>query len=108
MGRRKKLQNVVKVDLEEVAFEKGEAFPIRVQQLSKDGRRMEETVHKVPTPQIRPPAPAFDPSPAYGMGQDWPSLGVCDATAAGGTNDPERVCPHFFCRDPSNVASSCS
>ena len=56
MGKCKKnLQNVMKVDLGDCKFKRGEILPVRVQQSSKDGHHMEQTVHKIPMPQNNPP-----------------------------------------------------
>lgn len=92
MGKRKKAQNVVKIDLGEGAFRKRESLPVLVQQSSKDGRRMEETIHKIAAPRDKPPAPTFDPSPTYVAPRDAPP-GVCDPM--GEPDGPARVCPLF-------------
>ena len=63
MGKRKKAQNIVKVDVSEYAFRKGELLPVLVQHSSKDGRRIEQVRHSVPTPQKHQPPPTFNPSP---------------------------------------------
>lgn len=66
MGKRKKAaQNIVKLDVGDFAFEKGEILPVLVQHSSRDGRRIEQTVHKVPTPRPNPPPPSYDPSPVF-------------------------------------------
>ena len=64
MGKCKKnLQNVMKVDLGDCKFKRGEILPVRVQQSSKDGRHMEQTVHRIPTPQNNPPPSYLQPLP---------------------------------------------
>ena len=96
MGKRKKPQNVVKVDLGEM-FRKGEAIiPVVVQHSSKDGRRLEQTVHNVATPQDQQPGPSFNPSPAYDAAESWASPDVGDPILE---SDPtDRVRPRFSLR----------
>ena len=95
MGKRKKVQNVVKIELGEDGFERGGVTSVLVQHVSKDGRRMAQTVHNVPTPRAIPPDPnpPFDPTPVYGITQDSTSAKLCDPM--GEPDGPERVCPHF-------------
>lgn len=73
MGKRKRNQNVVKVDVGEYAFRKGPVLPVLVQHSSKDGRRFEKAVHQVPTPRQRQPLPTFDPSPMLDAPQTHPT-----------------------------------
>jgi len=61
MGKRKKAPNVVKIDIGELG--KTEVLPVLVQHSSKDGRRVERTMHQVPTPWQNLPPSTFDPSP---------------------------------------------
>lgn len=94
MGKRKKPQNVVKVDLGEDIFKKGETItPIIIQHSSKDSRRLEQTVHSVATPQDQPPAHTFNPSPAYDAAQSWVSPEVNDPMLEPDSTD--RVRPRF-------------
>ena len=102
MGKRKnKLRNLVKVDLEEYEL------PVLVQQSSRDGRRVEKTIHKVPVPRANPPRPranppppranppplTFDPSPMFEDTQDASP----DAQDPGGEpTGAERVRPRFL------------
>jgi len=66
MGKRKKVPgNIVKIDLKEYAVKGGEILPFLVQHSSKDGRHIEQTVHKVPDTWNNLPPPTFDPSPAF-------------------------------------------
>ena len=60
MGKRKKVPNVVKVDV-------GDYLPVLVHRTSKDGRRVDRAVHHVPTPtpQKNLPTPTFNPSPVF-------------------------------------------
>jgi hypothetical protein len=81
MAKRKRPQNLCKVDIREDLVEEGSILPVRIQQLSKDGRRIEQTIHSVPAPKHETRAPTFDPSPAYGAPQDCASLEECDLTA---------------------------
>lgn len=69
MGKRKKANNVVKVDLGGLGFGKAEVLPVLIQQSSKDGRRVERTVHHVAKPQQDPLPPAFVPSPVIDIMQ---------------------------------------
>ena len=67
MGKRKRqAPNVVKVNLRDVTFKKSDMLPVLVQNLSKDGRRIKQTVYKIPAPQPTRPNPSplvFDPPP---------------------------------------------
>ena len=65
MGKRKKVKNVVKVDVTDYAFPKGEILPVLVQHASRDGRRFEQVLHQVPTPRQLQTPPTFNPSPAF-------------------------------------------
>lgn len=108
MGKRKKLQNLVKIDLGEDIFETEVTLPILVQQSSQDGRRMRQTVYKIPAPREGPPAPTFDPSPEYGATQDCASE-ECDAMDE--LDGLERVSSHFsleyiLTRPPLSVGPS--
>lgn len=86
MGKRKRnTQNVVKVDVEEYASRKGAVLPVRVQQSSKDGRRVELAVHDVPQPQQNLPPSTFNPSPAFEDVRDGELPDVVQPNA------PERV-----------------
>ena len=86
MGKRKKKsQNVVKLDLRE-------AVPLLVQQSSKDGRRVEQSVHNIPTPQIHPPPPTFDPSPLFATAEDCVFPEVCDSTGELSSTEHVRLC----------------
>jgi len=70
MGKRKKRPgNIVKVELDDALSGIGEAIPIVVKQSSKDGRRVQQTVHQVPTPRQHQIPSTFDPSPA--VTDDW-------------------------------------
>jgi len=93
MGKRKKnSQNVVKVDLSDTAFGKGKLI---VGHSSKDGRRVEQKVHRIPAPQQNLPPPTFNPSPVIGGTWDdaWD-----DAFADAGDelNGPESVRRYFL------------
>ena len=80
MGKRKKVSNVVKVDVTEYAFRKGEVLPVLVQHSSKDGRRIEQARHNVPTPRKHQPPPTFNPSPALSDTEIHMSPVVCEPT----------------------------
>ena len=70
MGKRKKQpQNIIKIELDDVTSRKIGAFPVVVKHLSKDGRRVEQKVHQVPTPRQHQIPPTFNPSPA--AEDDW-------------------------------------
>ena len=97
MGKRRKLQHVVKVDLGEDVVKKRETIPVVVQQSSKDGRRVAQTVHQVPTPRDKPLAPTFDPFPAYGDSQDCAHPEAHDPTRE--PNGPERIRPDSTFQD---------
>jgi hypothetical protein len=89
MGKCKKPRNVVKVDFEGETFGGGVALPILVQQSSKDGRHVEQTIHKISAPRAKIPLPTFDPSPAYEAIEHSTSPGVYDPMEE--SNVPERV-----------------
>lgn len=94
MGKRKKAQNIVKIDMGDYAIAKGTVLPVLVQQLSKDGRRFEQTVHPVPTPQQHPLPSTFDPSPSV---EDAPGYTFHDASEPMDERDgPERVSPSLL------------
>ena len=92
MGKRRKLQNVIKVDLGGIP-KSDKIIPVLVQQKSKDGRRLEQSVHNVPLPQDQPRPPTFNPSPAYEAAMDDAFPGSHDPSDE--PNGPERVSPHF-------------
>ena len=86
MGKRKrKMQNVVKVDV-------GDYLSVLVQQTSKDGRRIDQAVHQIPTPAPRndPPPSTFIPSPAF---KDARGPAFPDANEPMDELDSERVGP---------------
>ena len=92
MGKRKKKpQNIVKLDLEEHTLGKGEILPVRVQHSSKDGCRVEQTIHAVPALRDNPPPPAFNPSLAFEATQD--SMSAEGPGPADELNGSERVRP---------------
>lgn len=91
MGKRKKPRNVCKVDIGEDLVGKGAILAVRIQQLLKDHRCIEQIVHNVPAPQHETHAPTFDPSLAYGAPQDCASLEEWDLTAE--PLGSGRVCP---------------
>ena len=71
MGKRKKkLQNIVKLDLEEHTLGKGEILPICTQHSSKDSCHVEQTIHTVPALRDNPPPPTFNLSLALKATQD--------------------------------------
>ena len=94
MGKRKKVPNVVKVDIGDCGFKKGEILPLLVQHSSKDGRRVGQTVHKIPTPRQNPPPSTFDPSPVPEDIRDYafPDVGEPIGELAGS----EHVSSCFF------------
>lgn len=84
MGKRKKnARNVVRVDITECLV-KGETLPVLAQHSSKDGRRIEQVVHHIPTLHQDPHPSTFNPSPVFESGQD------CDSRMDGSAN-PEHV-----------------
>ena len=99
MGKRKKkVQNVIKVDLGDF---KSEPLPVLVQHLSKDGRRIAQTIHRLPPlPTVHefpplptsPPSLTFDPCPVVAEDEDtvFP-----DTESPRGENGGEHVRPHF-------------
>lgn len=92
MGKRKKQpQNIVKLDLDDCAFGKGEILPVRVQHSSKDGRRVEQTFHKISAPPVNPPLPTFNPSLAFEAAQNNTPAEGCDPVDE--LNDSERARP---------------
>ena len=112
MGKRKrKAHNVVKVDLGDFTVKKSDALPVLVQHLSKDHRRIEQTVHQIPISRSNPPPPTFDPCPVVaedGSGDDIffdvEPLGEEDREQGG-----DRVCLHFsslFCVSDSHGGRS--
>ena len=88
MGKRKKVQNVVKVDV-------GDYLPVLVQHTSKDGRRIDRAIHQIPTPtpQKNPPHSTFIPSPALADTQDHVFSYVDEPM--GEPNSSDRVRPRF-------------
>lgn len=97
MGKRKKnAKNVVKVDLGDLTIKNSRALPVLVQNLSRDGRRIEQTVHKIPIPRLNPPPLAFDPCPVVAEDEDdtffdVQHLGEEDE----GGEDGDCVCSYF-------------
>ena len=103
MGKRKRqAPNVVKVDLRDVTFKKSDMLPVLVQNLSKDGRRIEQTVHKIPAPRptrpnpsplvFDPPPLSFDPCPVVAEHEDNVFF---DTEPTGGENGGDRVRSRF-------------
>jgi len=94
MGKWKRhTQNVVKVDLGDLIFTKSQLLPVLVQHLSKDGRRIEQTVHQIPALQPNPPPLAFDPCPV--AIEDNNAI-FPDIEPPGGENGGDHVCSCFF------------
>lgn len=104
MGKHKKNSpNVVKVDLSDSDFGKKKVLPVIVGHLSRDGRRVEQTIHKISTPQqnvVHPPV--FNPSPAIDETWDdawdgaWDYAFHDNGDATAEPNGPEPVCPYFL------------
>ena len=92
MGKRKRPRNVVKVDLEDVPKSE-KIVPVLVQQKSRDGRRLEQTVHNVPVPPSQPPPSTFNPSPTYGSTEDDVFTELHDPMEE--PSGPDRVRLHF-------------
>lgn len=69
---------------------RGDVLPVVVQQASRDGRRVEQTIHKIPKPQD-PPLSTFSPSPVYETTQEYVFPEVC--LPMNEQNDSERVSP---------------
>ena len=94
MGKRKRSsKNIVKLDYLDVVGTE-ETLPVLVQELTKDGRRMKQTIHTIPTPQNDPPPPTFDPSPAFEAAEGHTFFEECDPK--GEPSGTERVCLRFF------------
>lgn len=100
MGKRKKnTQNVVKIDLNDTNFGKTKLLAVVVRQVSKDGRRVDQTVHRIPTSQQNPPPPTFSPSPvvddtwdnAWDSAWDHAFPDDDDDVTQGEANGPEPV-----------------
>ena len=97
MGKRKKnAQNVVKVDLGDYNFRKSEALPVLVQNLSKDGRRIEQTIHQIPTLQPKPPPLAFDPCPVVEEPEEGGDTPFFGDELPSGVDGTDRVRSRFF------------
>jgi len=93
MGKRKKnTQNVVNIDLGDYAFEDGRVLPVLVQHSSKDGRRIEQTIHRIPAPGPSLP-PAFDPRPVVEEAEE--DAPFFDFEPPGGGDGGDRVCSCF-------------
>lgn len=93
MGKRKRnAQNVVKVDLGALVLKKSKALPVLVQHSSKDGRRIEQTVHEIPALPPDPYLLAFDPCPVVTEDEDDVFLGT-EPSSEG--NEGGRVCLLF-------------
>lgn len=90
-NHKKRALNVVKVDLGELAIKKSKTLPVIVQHLSKDGRRIEQTVHEIPAPQPNPLLLAFDPSPV--VPED--NGGIFLNTEPSNEGSEDRVRSHF-------------
>ena len=91
MGKRKKnAQNVVKVDLGDLIFTKSEPLPVLVQNLSKDGRRIKQTIHQIPAPQLNPPSLTFDPCPVFAEDEDTVFLDAEPPSGGGSGEDHVR------------------
>ena len=97
--RKRKPQNVVKVDLSDAMFRKGEVLPVVVKHSSRDGRRVEQTVHQVPTPRQSLVPPTFDPSPA--VRDDWDCEFPDTSNPTGELDGPDAVSSHSFPYNPS-------
>jgi hypothetical protein len=96
MGKRKKnAQNVVKVDLGDCTFGGSNALPVLVQHTSKDGRRIEKTVHKILARQSDPPLPTFEPRPVVTEVEDDMFIDVGSSSGEHG-GDCVRSCFSFF------------
>lgn len=93
MVKRKRVTNVIKVDVDDFAFGE-EVVPVLVQQSSKDGRRIEKTLHKVPEPRQDPLPSTFNPSPSFEDAQEHVFDDVLEPTDE--RNGPERVSLHFL------------
>jgi len=107
MGKRKqKAHNVVKVNLGEYAFKETGTLPVVVQHSSKDGRRIEQTIHQVPMSQPNPPPLRFDPRPVVEEVEEDEAafLGFFNVEPPSGGNGGDRVRSHFslfsFVSDP--------
>lgn len=91
MGKRKKSKHLVKLDLGEDVVGKAKVVPLLVQQSSKDGRRVERSIHTIPAPRVHPP-PTFDPSPKFATTEECAIPGVSDPV--GEPCGAERVSLH--------------
>jgi len=103
MGKRKKnSQNVVKVDLSDTDFGKRTLLPVVIMHSSKDGCRVEQTVHRIPTLQQNLPPPTFNPSPVVNDAWDdawddaWYYAFPDDGDATVKPNGAEPVRPYFL------------
>lgn len=92
MGRHKKAHNVVKIDLREDVLGKARALPLLIQQSSKDGRRLEQSVHKILAPQIYQPPPTFDPFPTFATAEGCTFPESYDTAAEPSGAERMRVC----------------
>jgi len=105
MGKRKKQpENVIKIELNDAPLGKCHVLPIVVKQPSKDGRRVEQTVHEVPTPRRHVIPPTFDPSPA--VGDDWDSVFPDFDDPTDGLDSPESVRSYSLSLEPALTQSS--
>ena len=100
--RKKKPQNIVKVDLSDTPFKKREVLPVVVAQSSKDGRRIAQRVHNVPNPQQPPLHPNFNPSPV--VGSAWDCVEHDTAIPTGQPDGPDPVSPHFLSHNHPDMA----
>lgn len=94
MGKRKKgALNVVKVDLGSLIIKKSETLLVLVQHLSRDGRRIERSIHKIPAIQPDPPPLSFDPCPVVMEEEDDVFI---EAESSKKMNGGDRVRSCFF------------
>lgn len=100
MGKRKKnTQNVVKVDLGDYALKESGALPVLIQHSSKDRRRIEQTVHRIPALEPSLP-PAFDPRPVVEEAEEDEYAMFLDVEPTGEDGGGDRVRSRFsplFC-----------
>ena len=97
MGKRKrKATNVVKVDLGDITIKKNTALPVLVQHLSKDGRRIEQTVHRIPIPRSNPSPLTFDPYPVVAEDEDDTFFDIEPPGGEDGGDGGDRVCSRFY------------
>ena len=91
MGKRKKkAENIVKVDFGDYAFEESGILPVLVQHSSKDGRRIEQAIHRIPA--LEPsPSPAFDPRLVVEEADNNEDTILFDVEPPDGDNGGDRV-----------------